>query len=68
MSRTTYYRRDPKKGAKKKGATVEVAAELIGVPAEMLPVTENAAEALKDAEGRPIVACVVVRGDENGTD
>ena len=64
---TTYYKRDPKKNAKKKGA-IETAAELIGVPASLGEVTENAAEALKDAEGRPVVACVVMRGDGNGTD
>ena len=64
MITKTYYRRDPK--SKKRKMTE---AELTGVPAELAgKVTDNAADALTDDEGRPVIACVVLRGEDNGTD
>ena len=63
MITTTYYKRDPKSRKRK------VSAGLIGVPEELAGlVTDSADDALKNEEGLPVIACVVMRGDDDGTD
>jgi hypothetical protein len=65
MPTTTYYLRDPKKGAKKGRGAQE---RPQGVPENVGEVTENPENAVMNEDGKAVIACVVVRGEDNGTD
>lgn len=67
MIQRTFYRCDPEKNTacKKRGCALIRRGKRAGARCE---ATANPAFAVLNGEGRPVVAFVVMRGDDDGTD